>query len=116
MANKIVNKGDAQFAFLTPVPVNTLAKSWVTVGKIRGLTRDGSRVGKDGLSYAVVGTNDLIAQTLNSSTWATGDPVYVTGAGVLTQTATANTLVGIATRPASGTSATVFVQLIPSAV
>jgi predicted RecA/RadA family phage recombinase len=116
MANKIVNKGDAQFAFLVPVTASTPAKTFVQVGKVRGLTRDNSRVGKDGLSYAVVGTNDLIAQTANSSTWAAGDPVYVTAGGVLTQTLTSNTLVGIATRAATGTSATVFVQLIPSAV
>lgn len=116
MANKIVNKGDAQYAFLVLVPASTPAKTFVQVGKIRGLTRDNARVGKDGLSYAVVGGADLIAQTANISTWAAGDAVFVTGAGVLTQTATANTLVGIAIRPATGTSATVFVQLIPSAV
>lgn len=116
MANKIVNKGDAQFAYLIPVTAATPAKTFVQIGKVRGLTRDNARVGKDGLSYAVVGTADLIAQTANTSTWAVGDPVYVTAGGVLSQTSAGNTLVGIATRAATGTSATVYVQLIPSAV
>lgn len=95
------------------VPANTPADTWIVDGQKRGLTRDKAYLGQNGLSYAVLGTADVIRVDANAEAYTDGQKIYVTGAGVFTGTATSNTFVGYAHRAKpSATAGPLFVQLV----
>ena len=116
MANRIVNDGPAISNRLCVVPASTPAKTFVNVGGKRGLTKDKSRIGDSGLSYAVVGTADVVAQDAVAIAFADGAPVYADSSGAFTATSAGNTLIGYADRAKTSTSAPLYVVLVPGAI
>ena len=118
MANHIVNDGPAINNRLTVVPAGTLADTFVQVGGKRGLTKDTALIGANGLSYAVVGTADVIRVDTVAFAFADGAPVYATSAtpAAFTNVATGNTCVGYADRAKDASAATLFVVLVPGAL
>lgn len=116
MANYISIDGPAYANILCPVPASTPAKTFINLGGIRGLTKDASVVGANGLSYATVGTVDVIGQDAVPFAFAVGAVVYITSGGAFTSVATGNTAIGVATRVTTGASAPAFVALTPGAL
>ena len=113
MANHIVNDGPSISNRLAVVPAGTLADTFVQVGGKRGLTKDTALLGANGLSYAVVGTADVIRVDTVAFAFADGAAVYATPTGAFTNVATGNTCVGYADRAKDASAATLFVVLVP---
>jgi hypothetical protein len=89
----------------------------LTAGVKIGVSGDTPRKGEDGNYYTTVDTAALVQFTGVTGTWTDGAPVYATGAGAISATATGNTLIGYADRPKSATAAgPLYVQLVPRAV
>lgn len=88
----------------------------VKVGGKVGLIDDTPRQGEDGAWYATVDVWAQIRLGGVTGTFTDGQPVYLTGAGAITGTATGNSCIGYADRPKSaGAAGNLWVQLIPSA-
>lgn len=114
MAAKVVIAGPATTRTAVVVPAATVAGTFINTGVKRGLTIENAYVGPDGLSYAVVGTADLIRVDANAEAYTDGQRIYVTAGGVFTGTATSNQIVGYANRAKpSAAAGPLFVQLVP---
>lgn len=114
MGAHIVIQGPAYTRQATVVPANTAADTFIIEGEKRGLTLNSAYVGDNGLSYAVVGTADVIRVENVAEAFTDGERVYVEAGGVFTATATGNTAVGYAFRAKpSATAGDLFVQLVP---
>jgi hypothetical protein len=112
VSNHVVVAGPAWTRTVAPVPSNTLVDTFAVVGQKRGLVLDTPYVGSDGLTYAVLGTADLIRVDANTEAYTDGQKVYVTSGGVFTGTSTSNTFVGYANRAKGAVSGPLFVQLV----
>jgi hypothetical protein len=77
MAAHVVIAGPAFTRTAAVVPANTLADTFVIDGLKRGLTLENAYVGANGLSYAVVGTEDVIRVDSNLEAFTDGQKVYV---------------------------------------
>ena len=126
MANKIVKDShlpifvkEVQVAAAGTDPTgNTFPKvnDLTKVGAVAGLVGQTPRKGEDGAFYATVDTAALIRVSGVSGTFTDKAPVYLTGAGAISGTATNNTCIGYADRAKTASAAgDLWVQLVPNA-
>lgn len=117
MANKIVkDSGLPIFVKEIDVPQATLANALVSKGVIAGLANDAPHLGEDGLYYVNVDTAALIRVDSVAIAFTKGAPVWLTsGNAIAASTASGSRIIGYADRAKSAPSASLWVQLVPSA-
>lgn len=117
MANKIVkDSGLPIFVKQITVPQATVANQLVSLGAVAGLANDAARLGDDSLYYVNVDTAALIRVDAVAVAFTDKQPVWLTSGGAIANaTASGSRIIGYADRPKNGTSAPLWVQLVPSA-